>query len=533
MVFGILWMTAQALMPAALGRAIDDGVARRDRGALFLWCGVLLGLGLLQVISGTLRHRVAVNNFLTGATRAHQLLVRQLAWLGADATTLTASGDVAAASGSDVRNLGRVLDMTARFSGAVVSFVAIAVILMVASPVLGAVVLVGVPLVILAIGPLVKPLERRERAQREKLGYASAMAADTVSGLRVLRGFGGEAAFVTRFRAASTDVRDAAIRTARLQSTLEALEVGAPGAFVVAVTWLGARLTLDGQIKPGQLIAFYAYTAFLVVPLKTFTEGARKYAAGVVSAGRLAELLRQQRRIVEPVDPMNAPPPGVQIADISSGLLVQPGTFVAVASGVPEQATALLDRLGRYADGPVSLGTVPIARMRLDDLRGRVVVSDKDPVLLSGTVLDTLDVPRLGRELSVDEVLDAADAADVLAGLPDGVHSVLPERGRSLSGGQRQRLALARVVRSDPEVLVLDEPTSAVDAHTEARIATRLRAARQGRTTVIASTSPLLLDRCDSVSFLVDGRVTAEGRHRDLLRDCPAYRDVVTRGGAE
>ena len=145
------------------------------------------------------------------------------------------------------------------------------------------------------------------------------------------------------------------------------------------------------------------------------------------------------------------------------------------------------------------------------------------PLLFSG---------RLREELGtgpVDEALETACAADVLEALPDGLDTELEERGRQLSGGQRQRLVLARALAADPEVLVLDEPTSAVDAHTEARIADRLHRMRSGRTTVVLTTSPLMLDRADVVALLVDGSVVATGTHRELLQE-PAYRAVVLRG---
>jgi ABC-type multidrug transport system fused ATPase/permease subunit len=124
----------------------------------------------------------------------------------------------------------------------------------------------------------------------------------------------------------------------------------------------------------------------------------------------------------------------------------------------------------------------------------------------------------------------AAAASDVLEALPDGLVTEVDERGRSFSGGQRQRLVLTRALVADPEVLVLDEPTNAVDAHTEARIADRLRVLRDGRTTVVCTTSPLLLDHADRVALVVDGRVAAEGSHHDLMHTEPRYRAVVTRG---
>ena len=169
---------------------------------------------------------------------------------------------------------------------------------------------------------------------------------------------------------------------------------------------------------------------------------------------------------------------------------------------------------------------MPLTALRREEVRRRILVSDTAATLFSGRLADRIDVTGAGR---VREALDTASADDILEALPEGLDTVVAERGRTFSGGQRQRLVLARALAVDPEILVLVEPTSAVDAHTEARIASRLRRQRAGRTTVVTTTSPLMLDAVDEVAFLRGGRIVATGRHADLLETDPVYRTVVTR----
>jgi ABC-type multidrug transport system fused ATPase/permease subunit len=200
----------------------------------------------------------------------------------------------------------------------------------------------------------------------------------------------------------------------------------------------------------------------------------------------------------------------------------------ALVSDHPEETALVADRLGRYVAGEVRWGDVPLSGLPREVVRRRIVVSDTGSALFSGVLREQVDVRGHGTDV-LERALRTASAEDVLDALPDGVDTPVTERGRSFSGGQRQRLVLARVLTTDPEVLVLVEPTSAVDAHTEARIADRLVAHRAGRTTVVTTTSPLLLDRVDRVAFFREGRVVAVGTHRELLRDVPDYRAVVTR----
>jgi ABC-type multidrug transport system fused ATPase/permease subunit len=535
---GVLWMGSQAFVPALLGKAINAIVAD-DMRALARWAALLLAVGVVQAVAGVFRHRFAVANWLTATFRTQQLVARHAARLGASLPAQVPTGDVISVTAADVFRIGGAYDVSARAAGAVVSFLIVAVILLRSALPLGLLVLVGVPVLTLGVAPLLRPLKRRQTEQRRLVGELTTLGSDTVGGLRVLRGVGGEDSFLARFRVVSQRVRTAGVRVATIQALLDAAQVLLPGVFVVLVTWIGARLVVTGDLSVGSLVAFYGYAAFLVTPLRTATEAADKMTTAVVSANRVVAILRLQPLLPEPEKPEPEPAEPAALSDTGSGLRVPAGRLVGVACAVPEDSAALADRLGRYVDPPpdqpVTFGGVPLDRLPTDTVRRRIMVADKDPRLFTGSLRTELDPHGAAR--GDDDVLLAALASagadDVLEALPDGLDSDVEERGRSFSGGQRQRLVLARALISDPDVLVLDEPTSAVDAHTEARIAERLRATRTGRTTVVMTTSPLVLEWCDEVAFLVDGRVAAQGTHRTLLRESPAYRSVVTRGETE
>jgi ABC-type multidrug transport system fused ATPase/permease subunit len=532
--FGSVWMVALALTPAAIGRAIDQGVAAKDTSALLYWTGVLALIGLVQSGAGVARHRFAVTNWLIAAYRTVQLVGRQAADLGATLPRRVATGEVVSVGSNDLAHIGNTVEVLGRAAGALVAFVVVVVILLGTSMTLGLVVLVGMPVLLAAIGPLLKPLQRRNLTHRDMMGKLNTLAGDIVGGLRVLRGVGGEEVFHARYVRESQRVRSVGVQVGRLQSVLDAGQILLPGVFVVTVVWLGARLAVDGQISAGELVAFYGYAAFLLVPLRTATELANKYIRGLVAARRICNILALTPEIADPANPVAEPGRG-ELVDGESGVRIAPGLLTAVVSEDPQQSARIVDRLGRYADGedtplPVTLTGVALRDLTREVVRRRVLVADTGATLFSGVLREQLAGGRPVSDMTLWEAIHTASAEDVLDTLPDGLDSMLEERGRSLSGGQRQRLMLARALVADPDVLLLVEPTSAVDAHTEARIGARLGAHRAGRTTGVVTASPLLLERVDRVVFVRHGRVAAEGTHAELLHTDPRYRRVVTRG---
>ncbi|MGW3339133.1 ABC transporter transmembrane domain-containing protein [Streptomyces sp. NPDC001009] len=536
LLWGVLHFVSVCALPFCIGvavqAAVDHSAARLVlTGGLMLLCGTAIALG------DTFLHRAAVTNWITAAARLQQLLGRKAAHLGSALTRRVAAGEVVTVSTGDVEKIGWFVEAVSRFTAAALTVVAVCVALVVYQPALGLVVAVGMPVVALAALPLLPRATSRADIQREKAGRATELASDTVAGLRVLRGIGGEELFLDRYRRASQEVRHAAVRSARMWSVISALQVLLPGLLLIVVVLRGVQLAREGRITVGELVTVYSAVMIVNYPLRHFVEIAMAYSFSRPSAQRAARVLSLER----PTDTGGSRATGVPEGDLSdpaTGLLAPSPGFTAVVCGDPDMAGRLADRLGGHPAEPgpsVLLGGVPLDELPLDHARTAVLVQDKDPVLLSGTLRELLDVPASGA-VRAEDALAAAQCADVLDALAQGsldasdpMDAQITERGRSLSGGQRQRLALARSLVADPEVLVLDEPTSAVDSHTEARIADGLRRLRSGRTTVVLTSSPLLLDRADRVVFLHDGVVAATGTHRKLIGTDPRYRAVVTR----
>ncbi|MEU2830783.1 ABC transporter ATP-binding protein [Streptomyces lavendulae] len=545
--WGLLHFGGVAGLPYAVGLGVD-AVVRRDGGGLLRVGALLLLLAIAISLGDAMLHRTAVTNWITAAARVQQLLARKTAELGSALTRRVAAGEVVAVSTGDVEKIGWFVEAVSRFLAAALTVAAICVGLLFYAPAIGVVVAVGVPVLALSVLPLLPRATRRADVQREKAGKATELASDTVAGLRVLRGIGGEELFLGRYREASQEVRRAAVRSARMWALIAAVQVLLPGALMITVVWYGAVLVTDERLAVGELVAAFSAVATMLYPLRHFQEIAMAYSFSRPSAARAARVL-SLTRTGEAVPAgagtagaAAAPAPGGDLYDPETGVLAPAGAFTAVVCGDPDLAGRLAERLGGHptdsagAARSALLGGVALDELGLDTARELVLVQDKDPVLLSGTLRELFDVPASG-SVTPRAALEAAQCDDVLDALlqsaPDGVRDPMDaritERGRSLSGGQRQRLALARSLVTDPEVLVLDEPTSAVDSHTEARIADGIAALRSGRTTVVLASSPLLLDRADRVFLVHEGRALPAGTHRELLHGEPRYRAVVTR----
>jgi ABC-type multidrug transport system fused ATPase/permease subunit len=521
-VIGTAWMVGLAVRPYLVARAIDDGLRKHDEVALLWWVAAIVVAGIALAWLGIMRHRTMTFVREDATARSAEVLLRHLATVGAVLPRRLAAGEVATVTGSDVGRVSQVLTMTGPGVGAVIAYAVVAVVLWSVSPLLALFVLLGVPAIAFVVGPLLRRLERAESVYRQQQGVLTTRAGDIVAGLRVLAGVGGRDLFGRRYVTRSRDLLLKGYRVGAVNSWIDALTIVIPGLFLAAVVWLAARMAAAGDITIGQVVAVYGYVAILVVPVWFLLDGGYEFIRGRVAARRIIALLRiTPDEVGGGTSP--APDRPADLHDPDTGLTVPDGRLLAVAADDPGEAAALADRLGRFVVSDAEWGGQPLTEVALGEVRARILVADHDSYLFAGTLREILHAGNAGA------ALHTASAEDVVDALPEGLDTPIEARARTLSGGQRQRVRLARALLAEPDVLILVDPTSAVDAHTEARIAERLRAARSGRTTVVLATSPLLLGRADTVAYLSGGRIVATGTHAELFEGNADYRALVSR----
>ena len=573
----------QAIVPAFLGQALDAGIENGLNGRVWGIGALLLVLFVVYAVGDTMLSYFGVTAWMRTAFDVDRLVGRQISATGKDLSRQVSTGEVATIIASDADYLGKLIEHLPALLGAAASFLVVAVLMLRTSVSLGLIVILGMPLVAAIVTLVIRPLQKRQAVQREAQSAVTTVTTDTVAGLRILRGIGGEDVFARRYRDASQELRRRGVEVASSQATLMTLQVLLPGLFAAIVVWVAARMAVAGSLTPGGLITFYGYTAYLSWPLWVFTSYVQDYTRAVVGARRLSRLLEvapAAGSLVERLnlDPAAAHPVSGDLVDTGSGLRLKEGRMTALVCPDPQVSADLATRLGRFTDaGPtVTLAGRPLTTMPLEQVRASVVVSGATAQLFTGTLREALDVrggpdpqpagledlvraeterttgadvdqqvrPQEREAPGDDRLIEAigiADAGDVLTSLSEGLAGMITEKGRSLSGGQRQRVALARALLTEAPTLVLIEPTSALDSHTEARVAAQVHRARAGRTTVVVTASPLVLEACDEVVLLdSSGAELLRSTHRELMamaRDGHAqaadYRAVVSRAMGE
>ncbi|MFS4096126.1 ABC transporter transmembrane domain-containing protein, partial [Streptomyces sp. AF1A] len=289
---GSTWMVLLAVQPYMMARAVDDGLVPGRLGVLAGWTAAMFVVGAVNAWLGIMRHRMMTRVRMDANFRTVKVVVGHVVRLGAALSRRAGAGEVVTIGVGDVQTLAQALTVVGPGVGSVVVYAVVAGLLVTVSVWLAVVVLLGVPVIALLTGPLTLRLQGAESEYRERQGVLAARIGDLAGGLRVLNGLGGKGLFADGFRADSQRLRAQGYRVGAVASWVQALGVGLPTLFLAVVTWLAARLTAQGALTVGQLVAVYGYVAVLIGPVAFFVQMAYDLNRGVVAARRVVRLLR-------------------------------------------------------------------------------------------------------------------------------------------------------------------------------------------------------------------------------------------------
>ncbi len=540
----ILHQVSEALVPVTIGAAVDKAISPHDAGALLWWLGALAVVFVVLALSWRIGTLATNRSFLYGSHDLRQLAVeRTLHPRGMAARR--APGEIVAIASSDADRVAGLSWLIGGGLAAAAGVITSAVTLLLISVPLGIAVLVATPVMLVVMQRLTKPLEDRSDVEQSSAARAGALATDFVTGSRPLKGLGAEEAAVTRYTAASRASLLAGLRAVRSRSAYNGASTALSAAFLAGIAFFAAWFAVQGSITVGQLVAVVGVAQFVQGPMAALgflsVELARKRA----SAARIAVLLAEPDAVpaleserttttagsASSVAASREPAPLLELRASSGDSAFPPftaaaGEIVGVVLPDGTQARLLVDTLGFRTPAPrglVSIDGQDAADLDPVHVRSRVFADSHDGVLFRGSVRDNVAVA----DTPLDErALAAAAVGDFVSQLPEGTETVLTGGGQSLSGGQRQRLVLGRSLHQKQPVLVLHDPTTAVDTATEAVIADGLRNFPD-KALVLVTTSPTLLAVCHRVVMGGGGAASESGTHRELLATSTGYREVV------
>jgi ATP-binding cassette subfamily B protein len=543
---GLLWQAGAVSAPLMVKYAIDHGVLTKDRHGLLIWLGALLGVGLLEMTAGAVRHLYAIRNRARSDARVRDAIFAHALRLDASYHDRVGPGELMSRASSDSEHVARMMDSIGHTIGYVLTVFAVAIVLLVLDWRLALVVLIPLPLISIAAWAYSRRYHVRTERLQERWGKAATLVEETVSGIRVVKGLGAGGPLAAEFRTRSRAIVDRALDIARLDAvfmpTLEFL----PLLGLLAVLWIGGRRVISGDLSLGSFVAFNAYVAMLVWPLRVLGQRVTTLQKAVGASARISEVLDAEPQLRDPRHPerLDRPVRGdVRLEGVRFGheggrpvldgldLHVAAGESVALVGATGSGKSTIAGLLARLYDpdaGSVSLDGHDVRALRISDVRGAVALVFEETFLFTDTVRESIRFARPdAQDEDVERAAELAGAAEFIADLPDGYNTLLGERGFSLSGGQRQRVAIARAILADPAVLVLDDATSAVDATKEHEIRAALTTVMSGRTTLVIAHRPATIALADRVALLEGGRIVEQGTHAELLRSSVRYRALL------
>jgi ATP-binding cassette, subfamily B, bacterial len=538
-------MFAQAVVPLVIGRVVDGPIRLHDTSGVWPLALLALGLGVAEAVLFFVR-RYAMSSAATNLeTDIRRDVFAHVQRLPVSFHDQWPSGQLLSRLTTDLSTIRRFIGFGFVFLIANSATVVIVLLLLINIHLwLGLFVLVAMAPLAVFTRRFELRYSRDARRAQDLTGDLATSVEESVLGIRVIKSYGRRPQMLEGFTRDAQRLRGAEIVKLRTLGWFWALLEGLPQLILAGVAWGGVVAVAHHSMTLGQLIAFLTLYLRLVWPIVSLGWLLALMQEAGSAAVRLFEVLDTEPTILDPVSPVAAESGTTlkfenvrfRYADAPEDVLrgvdleIQAGETMALVGAVgcgKTTLTALVPRLYDVTGGRVLIGGVDIRNLRLDQLRHAVTTAFEDATLFSASVRENLTLGRSGvTEDDVTEAIDVARAGFVYD-LPYGLDTRIGEQGLSLSGGQRQRLALARAVLGRPRVLVLDDPLSALDVHTEAQVEAALRRVLAATTALVVAHRPSTVLLADRVALLADGRIEAVGTHSELLATVPAYRNLL------
>jgi ABC-type multidrug transport system fused ATPase/permease subunit len=528
---------------------IDGALGPHDREKLWLFVGAVVALGLARAILMAARRLISGRQALSVEMDMRQRLYGHLVRLSFGFYDRHQTGQLMSRATVDLQGVRFFLGYgLIFFFQNVLTVVFVTIVLLVFQWKLALIALAITPVLVALAYRYSRVAHPTLREVQQKLADVATVAEENIVGVHVVKSFAQEPQESAKFHARSEAVFQQTLQANRQRALYVPFISWVPLLAQGAVLLVGARMVSSGELSVGSFVAFNLYLGMLVMPLRSLGMWIGQAQRATASGERIFQVMDEPEEIDELPGAVELPPGGgdLRFEDVRFEYLegrpvldgvsldVPAGRTIALIGQTGSGKTTLTSLVPRFYDvtsGRVTVDGADVRDVTLASLRGAVGVISQDPFLFSATVREniTFGAPELD-DAEVERIARIAQAHDFVAELPDGYDTVIGERGITLSGGQRQRLAIARALAVDPRILILDDATASVDATTEARIRVGLRAAMQGRTTLIIAHRLSTIALADEIVVLDQGRIAARGTHEELLETSPVYRDIYEHG---
>jgi ATP-binding cassette subfamily B protein len=539
---GLLWTGGKVIVPQLTRLAIDRSI--EGEASAWGWAVLIMCAGLVTGTFTALRRLLAFSQSRLTETNLRERIMDHILALHIGFHDRAQTGQLMSRASSDLNQIQAFVVMIPLAISNLALVLVVAVVLFSTDPTLAMFALAPLPAVNFIARRYSGSVHPAVRVVQQEQAELASVVEESVAGIRVIKGFGAEQVQADKLLVEADDIEHASLRAARVRAKYLPIMELMPSLGLIAVLAIGGHRVLDGDLTIGELVAFNFYVALLVWPLRTVGMTVAFGQRAAAALERVDQVLDAVPAIVDPDRPIDRTAQGsVSFRNVTFGyepdqpvlrdfsLDIEAGTSVAIVGSTGSGKSTVARLLLRFydpQDGRVEVGGVDVTSMRVHDVRRAVGVVFEDTLLFHDTV--AANIAFADPDATIDTIRHAAALAGAdrfIDDLPKGYDTVIGERGFSLSGGQRQRIAIARALVSDPDLLVLDDATSAVDPSKEYEIRAAMETVMAGRTTIVIAHRPGTIAMADRVVLLANGRVAASGTHDELLAEEPLYRSVL------